>query len=233
MSEAHNIDEVRPSYVTHRDSVNKLSFRHSVLRYDAATKRVLDIVLSSLLLPTILPTIAITAVLAKLDGGSGFFGHKRVGRNGKYFKCWKIRTMAPDAQQRLADYLKSNPQARTEWESTRKLRNDPRITRIGCFLRETSLDELPQIWNVLKGEMSFVGPRPVTKEEMHYYGDNEFVYKSLRPGITGLWQVSGRNNVSFRKRVSLDVEYFDSVSFFTDVKIIVKTVGVVLRRTGI
>lgn len=233
MSEAQNIDELQSSRIIHRARAINLSSQQINLSYNGATKRLLDIVLASLLLPLMLPTIAITAILSRFEGGSGFFGHIRVGRNGKYFKCWKIRTMVPDAQQRLADFIESNPDAKTEWETNRKLRKDPRITSIGGFLRETSLDELPQIWNVLKGDMSFVGPRPVTKEEMHFYGDCEFVYTSLRPGITGLWQVSGRNDVSYLERVRFDIDYFESISFTTDIKIIAKTVSVVFRRTGV
>lgn len=166
------------------------------------------------------------------DGGPGFFGHRRIGRNGEVFRCWKIRTMVVDAEARLAEHLASDPEAAAEWERDHKLRDDPRITRLGAFLRATSLDELPQIWNVLKGEMSFVGPRPVVRDEMRKYGAARTAYLAMKPGITGLWQVSGRNDVSYDERVAMDVEYVSSVSLLTDVRLILLTGLSIVDRTG-
>jgi lipopolysaccharide/colanic/teichoic acid biosynthesis glycosyltransferase len=152
--------------------------------------------------------------------------------DGKAFKCWKIRTMVHDAETRLRAHLKADPEAAAEWDRDRKLTNDPRITRLGQFLRRTSLDELPQIWNVLRGEMSFVGPRPIVRSELQKYGSFRGAYKTMKPGITGLWQVSGRNDVSYDERVKMDVEYMNNVSFLLDVQIILGTAGAVLSRTG-
>ncbi|MGR3465073.1 sugar transferase [Limimaricola sp.] len=201
-------------------------------RYDGAAKRSLDLVLALLLLSTLGPIILILCLIVRLDGGPGLFGHPRVGRNGRSFRCWKIRTMVPNAGERLEQLLASDPKAREEWERDHKLRNDPRVTRLGNFLRETSLDELPQIWNVLTGEMSLIGPRPVTETELDRYGSHRPVYLSLRPGVTGLWQVSGRNDTSYDQRVQLDAEYRQRISPRTDLAILLRTVGVVLHRTG-
>lgn len=195
-------------------------------------KRAFDIVFALLILPIVAPVIAVLWVVMRRDGGAGFFGHRRVGHNGKAFRCWKIRTMVLDAEDRLKEYLANNPQAAEEWERDHKLTDDPRITAFGQFLRKSSLDELPQIWNVLKGEMSFVGPRPVVRAEMQKYSQFRSAYLSMKPGITGLWQVSGRNDVSYAERVQMDVTYQKSVTFIEDVKIILKTGKSVLSRTG-
>ncbi|ANT63366.1 exopolysaccharide biosynthesis protein (plasmid) [Salipiger sp. CCB-MM3] len=200
--------------------------------YARFLKRVLDLVLGLLILPSILPVLLVLYVLVRLEGGPGFFGHQRVGRSGKMFKCWKIRTMVPDAQQRLQELLASDPNAKAEWERDQKLRNDPRVTKLGNFLRSSSLDELPQIWNVLKGEMSLIGPRPVTQAEMIRYGAQKDVYLALRPGITGLWQISGRNDLSYSERVSLDASYLERMSLRQDLRILLGTVNTVLKRTG-
>jgi lipopolysaccharide/colanic/teichoic acid biosynthesis glycosyltransferase len=207
----------------------RIAFRrqaHERLRV-RISKRVFDIVLSVVLLPVLLPVIAALWVLTRRDGGPGFFGHTRVGLNGRSFKCWKIRSMVVDAEPRLQAHLAENPEAAAEWARDHKLAEDPRITRLGNFLRRSSLDELPQIWNVLKGEMSFVGPRPVTRIEMRKYGHCRTAYLSLKPGITGLWQVSGRNEVSYDERVAMDVQYLQTMSIWTDIKIILKTAGAV------
>ncbi|APZ52870.1 sugar transferase [Salipiger abyssi] len=200
--------------------------------YHGFAKRPFDLFLAALMLPILVPVIALLYVAVRLEGGPGFFGHHRVGRNGQVFRCWKIRTMVPDAKERLEHLLANDPQARAEWESDRKLRNDPRVTRLGAFLRKSSLDELPQIWNVLKGEMSLIGPRPVTAPELERYGGHKWIYQSMRPGITGLWQVSGRNEVSYDERVQLDANYFRELSLVSDVRILLQTVGAVLNRTG-
>lgn len=206
------------------------SFRTSA-RKDLA-KRIFDILVSLIILPIVAVIVAIAYVIVRQEGSSGFFGHTRIGRRGVAFKCWKIRTMVPDAEERLQILLANDPSVREEWEQNRKLRNDPRVTRMGHFLRKASIDELPQIWNVLKGEMSLVGPRPVTEAELECYGSAQHIYKTMRPGVTGLWQVSGRNDVSYDRRIQLDKEYGRTSDLRTDLRILVQTVLVVLRRTG-
>ena len=200
--------------------------------YTRYTKRILDVCLALAMLPVLVPVIAALWALTRTDGGPGFFGHRRIGKNGKVFRCWKIRTMVPNAEERLVAYLRNNPAAAAEWAQDHKLTNDPRITKLGRFLRETSLDELPQIRNVLMGEMSFVGPRPVVRAEMKKYGHGRTAYLALKPGITGLWQVSGRNDVSYDERVAMDIEYLQTVSLKTDLQLIAKTAGSVMNRTG-
>ncbi len=200
--------------------------------YFGLPKRMFDICLALLISPLLVPVIAVLWFLVRLDGGPGFFGHTRVGKDGKAFKCYKLRSMVPDAEARLKAYLAANPAAAEQWKRDFKLDNDPRITRLGNILRKTSLDELPQLWNVLTGEMTFVGPRPVTTPEMMLYGARAGIYKALRPGITGLWQVSGRNSVSYDQRVEMDEDYFRNGSFGMDVMIILKTAAAVVNRTG-
>lgn len=196
-------------------------------------KRLLDLLFAVAIAPVILPVIAVLWVLVRREGVPGFFAHKRVGQDGREFSCLKIRTMVPDAEARLAEYLAENAEARAEWAREVKLKNDPRVTRLGAFLRKTSLDELPQLFNVLRGEMSFVGPRPVPRKELEErYGNRASIYTSLKPGITGLWQVSGRNDVSYARRIALDVRYGQIQSFALDTKIILKTALAVLNRTG-
>lgn len=199
---------------------------------DRLSKVIFDKVMAVLLLPLIAPIIAILYGLTRLDGGPGFFGHARVGRNGETFRCWKIRTMVPNAQAVLARHLARNPAAAAEWARDFKLTDDPRVTPLGRFLRRTSLDELPQIWNVLLGEMSFVGPRPVTAEELSKYQTLAWCYLTIRPGITGLWQISGRNDVSYDERVQLDALYRTTRTFLGDVGILLRTMGAVVGQTG-
>ncbi|MEM6693135.1 MAG: sugar transferase [Pseudomonadota bacterium] len=200
--------------------------------YRAYVKRGLDLIICVLLLPIVLPIFAIVYVILSVQSGPVFFGHRRIGRGGKPFDCWKFRTMAVDADARLQRLLASDPSARAEWETTRKLRDDPRITWIGSFLRQSSLDEIPQIWNVLKGEMSLVGPRPVVEDELALYGTHRRIYLAMRPGLTGLWQVSGRNDVGYATRVRLDADYFAGIGLLRDLQIIFKTPSAMLRRTG-
>ena len=200
--------------------------------YKVAGKRLFDLTLALALMPVLVPLISVLWLLTKRDGGSGFFGHRRVGRNGKVFRCWKLRTMVVDAEQKLREHLKENPAAAAEWARDHKLDDDPRITRLGRFLRKTSLDELPQIWNVIRGEMSFVGPRPIVRVELHKYGNHRPVYLSMTPGITGLWQVSGRNDVTYDERVNFDVEYAKDISLLTDLRLIAKTGLSVVGATG-
>lgn len=166
------------------------------------------------------------------DGAPIFFGHYRVGSEGRLFKCLKFRTMRVDAQERLVELLQTNPEARAEWERDRKLLNDPRITAIGHFLRKTSLDELPQLLNVVRGDMVLVGPRPITVQELQRYGRTRWHYLSVIPGVTGLWQVSGRNNTTYEERVVLDRHYVETRSLWMDVKILLLTVWVVLTGHG-
>lgn len=201
--------------------------------YLGAPKRAFDIVVSLILLPAFLVAIALLYIPTRLDGGPGFFGHLRIGKDGRMFRCWKLRTMVPNAEGRLNQYLDENPEAAREWAESFKLRHDPRVTRLGRIMRATSLDELPQIWNVLAGDMSLVGPRPVTVKELENYGDKVGAYKALRPGVTGVWQVSGRNDVSYEGRVRMDARYGATASLWGDVRIILKTAVVMLRKTGI
>jgi len=196
-------------------------------------KRALDIIGAGLGLVVLSPFFLIVALMVRADGGPAFFAHQRVGRGGKLFGCLKFRSMVIDSQSRLEALLASNPAARAEWEATRKLKNDPRITRIGRFLRSTSLDELPQLINVLRGEMSLVGPRPVQEAEIdRYYGASAAHYMAVRPGITGLWQVSGRSETSYESRVALDVAYVSRPSMIADLAILFRTPFAVLSRRG-
>ncbi|MEN3347367.1 MAG: exopolysaccharide production protein ExoY [Bradyrhizobium sp.] len=185
------------------------------------------------LLLALSPVLAgIAFLIWRRDGAPILFAHYRVGVNGKLFRCMKFRTMLRDSEQVLAELLAADPHARAEWERDQKLANDPRITGIGHFLRRSSLDELPQLINVLRGEMSLVGPRPITVGELTRYGKVRWHYLSVRPGITGLWQVSGRNDTSYEERVALDRRYVEQRSLRLDLSILVKTVRVVLLREG-
>jgi exopolysaccharide production protein ExoY len=196
-------------------------------------KRALDILGAGIGLVLLSPFFLIVALLVRADGGPAFFAHQRVGRGGKLFGCLKFRSMVIDSQARLEALLANDPAARAEWEATRKLKNDPRITRIGRFLRSTSLDELPQLINVLRGEMSLVGPRPVLEAEIdRYYGAAAAHYMAVRPGITGLWQVSGRSETSYESRVALDVAYVSRPSMIADLAILLRTPVAVLSRRG-
>jgi Undecaprenyl-phosphate galactose phosphotransferase WbaP len=198
----------------------------------AVTKRVLDILGAILLGLVFSPLIVTIVVLMLLEGNPVLYRHRRVGRAGQMFSCVKFRTMIPDADQVLRGLLEKDPELRAEWIRDRKLRRDPRVTRLGHFLRRTSLDELPQLLNVLRGEMSLVGPRPVVREELLRYGRSVGIYLSVKPGITGLWQVTGRNNTSYRRRVALDTYYVRNQNVLLDLYILTKTTGVVLRGNG-
>lgn len=178
------------------------------------------------------PFFLVIYVLVKRDGGPAFYGHTRIGKGGKSFKCWKFRSMRPDADAVLQELLENDPAARAEWERDFKLRHDPRVTKIGAFLRKTSLDEWPQFYNVLCGEMSLVGPRPVVEDERKYYGAYWKDYLAVKPGITGLWQVSGRNDTGYKRRVVLDRAYVRRWSAWKDIAIIFKTAKVMLVRDG-
>lgn len=200
--------------------------------YSRIGKRIIDIAFAILLLPIALPMIAVLAIMVSRDGERPFFGHRRIGKDGNTFFCWKLRSMVANAETILATHLVENPAAKAEWDKNFKLDDDPRITRLGQFIRKTSLDELPQLWNILKGEMSVVGPRPVTAAELTLYGADSAYYKAMRPGLTGLWQISGRNDVSYDARVEMDVTYSRSFGFWSDLRIILATAKVVVTRTG-
>ncbi len=215
----------------------KLPMRSVVLPHPArfnlyrdAFKPWLDRLLIILAAPLVLPVVGLLALLVMLQGGNPFYSQLRVGKGGKIFRLWKIRTMVPDADARLKTYLAANPAARKEWDATQKLKHDPRITPLGHILRRTSLDELPQLFNVLTGSMSLVGPRPMMLQQRPlYFGQTYF---QLSPGLTGLWQIADRNNCNFTDRVYYDETYGQIVSLTTDLRILFKTVAVVLRGTG-
>ena len=195
-------------------------------------KRAFDIVASGCALILLSPVLIVVGLLVKLDGGPIFFGHKRIGLNGDSFPCLKFRSMVLHGDEVLKQHLASNPEAQAEWQREMKLRDDPRITRIGKFLRSSSIDELPQLLNVLRGDMSLVGPRPIVVAEVERYRGDIAHYYRVRPGITGLWQVSGRNDVSYSQRVHMDSWYVRNWSLWLDVAVICKTFPVILKRTG-
>jgi exopolysaccharide production protein ExoY len=198
-----------------------------------AIKRGFDVVGAVAGIILLSPLFVMLAMLVKFsDGGRVFYGHRRIGRNGHVFHCLKFRTMVENGDQVLADHFAKNPQSRDEWLATRKLQNDPRVTRVGAVLRKLSLDELPQIFNILRGDMSIVGPRPVVKDELELYGPAADFYLKSRPGLTGLWQVSGRNDVSYNSRVAFDRQYVENWSFGSDLKIIIRTVPAVFSSRG-
>ena len=201
-------------------------------RKSSAFKRVLDIVGSVAIGLAFSPLIMIIAVRMGVEDGPILFRHRRVGQDGKIFECLKFRTMVPNAEQILRELLDKDPVARAEWLRDHKLRHDPRVTRLGRFLRKTSLDELPQLWNVMRGEMSLVGPRPIVKEEMLRYGRYLRTYLAAKPGITGLWQVMGRNDTDYRRRIVMDTYYVRKQTLLMDIQILLKTVKVVLWGHG-
>lgn len=194
-------------------------------------KRALDLVLGSLALVLAAPVLAVLALALWVESGNPFFFQQRLGQNGRIFRMWKLRTMVPDAERKLADCLAADPALRREWALTQKLKRDPRITPLGRLIRMTSLDELPQIVNVLKGDMSLVGPRPMLPEQLPMYLHPE-AYLTLRPGITGLWQVTARNEEAFALRAILDRDYLEGLSLAQDLRIIGATFGAVVQATG-
>jgi len=197
------------------------------------TKRFVDVALAAVLAVLSLPLlVAISLSVWLSSGGPILFRQTRIGRNGRIFHIWKFRSMVVDSHHVLKTHLAANPEAKREWELTQKLRDDPRVLPIGRWLRTSSLDELPQLWNVMRGEMSLVGPRPVEPEEIARYGDSSGLYESVRPGMTGLWQVSGRSNTSYQERVSLDEYYVKNRSVYLDFHILVHTVRTLLLREG-
>ncbi|WP_207761990.1 sugar transferase [Arboricoccus pini] len=201
-------------------------------RFQVGVKRAFDIVVVSCILLFLAPLFGILSLLVATSGRPIFFAHERIGRHGKPFKCLKFRSMAVDAKERLEEILRTDPAAAEEWRLTRKLKNDPRVTKIGAWLRKTSLDELPQLVNVLRGDMSLVGPRPVTHDEVLQYGEHRVYYMQNRPGITGLWQVSGRSDIDFQRRVDMDAFYVQNWSLTRDIMILFMTARVVFAREG-
>ncbi len=196
-------------------------------------KRGIDVGLVFLALPILIPTLAVVALLVRLNGpGPIFFSHRRIRRNGAFFPMWKFRTMCNNSAEVLEDYLQHHPEARAEWRSTHKLREDPRITPIGAFLRRYSLDELPQVWNVLTGKMSLVGPRPIVAAEVEKYGTSFSCYCRVKPGVTGLWQVSGRSDLTYEQRIRLDCEYVARWSLLLDLRILARTFRAVCSQDG-
>ena len=198
--------------------------------YRRTLKRSFDVVAILLAAPIVLPVVLILALLARLDGGPAFYVQDRVGMGGRTFRLWKLRSMVVDAERRLEEHLAASPAARIEWNETQKLKRDPRITRVGRLLRKTSLDELPQLWNVFRGDMSLVGPRPMMPDQQDLYPGK--AYYSLRPGLTGFWQISDRNQTSFAGRAVFDNQYAERLSLVTDIAVLLQTVRAVLRGTG-
>lgn len=196
-------------------------------------KRAFDIALILCSLPLTLPVCLLTALFVKLTSpGPVLYGHKRVGLNGKEFKCWKFRSMYIDADKQLKKILKENPEMKKQWDRDRKLENDPRVTPFGKFIRKTSLDELPQLINIFVGQMSFIGPRPVMQDELERYGKKADYILSVLPGLSGMWQTSGRSDTAYEDRVTLDAYYIQNWSIWLDIWILIKTVWVVLCGKG-
>lgn len=199
------------------------------------TKRIIDIIGSIIGILILIPTTLIIYLARKVlkeDKGPLFYEQLRYGKNGKVFRLYKFRSMCIGADKKLKEYLENNDEAREEFEKTHKLQNDPRITKIGNFLRKSSLDELPQMINILKGDMSFVGPRPVVEKEVEEYGTNKDKFLSVRPGLTGYWQVNGRSNTTYEERMKMELYYVDNCSLWLDIKIFFKTFITVFKKEG-
>ena len=193
-------------------------------------KRSFDFVAAAIALATLAPIFGMLALAVRVDGGSAFFSQPRVGRHGKLFNCYKFRSMRSDADEALAKHLASNPEAAAEWQKFQKLQNDVRVTKVGEFIRKTSLDELPQLLNVLKGDMSLVGPRPIMQGQEDLYAEDFSYYATVRPGITGPWQVSGRSKLTFKERVALESWYARNWSLWMDIVILLKTFPTLAKR---
>ncbi|MEO7029068.1 MAG: sugar transferase [Acidobacteriaceae bacterium] len=211
----------------HAESGPQRLFRYRVI------KRALDVLLVLAASPFLfLLFLAVAATVRFTSPGPVLFSHRRIRKHGAFFSMWKFRTMCVDSEQVLEDHLGAHPAARVEWRQTHKLRNDPRVTRVGSFLRRFSLDELPQFWNVFQGTMSLVGPRPIVAAEVEKYGEYFADYCRVKPGLTGLWQVSGRNEVTYEKRVQLDRQYVNTWSLSGDAKILARTLSSVVNQDG-
>ena len=219
----------------HAETAAYSSTRHNRTENETGTsaKRVLDIAIASLALVFVFPLLLVVGILIRMqDGGKAVYAQKRYGRNGRTFNCYKLRSMVANADERLKEILETDPAARAEWEETQKFVNDPRITPLGHFIRKTSIDELPQLVNIIRGEMSLVGPRPIVENEIAKYGEYYRDYCAVRPGLTGLWQVEGRSNTTYDERVQLDVKYASSRTFIGDIMIMLRTVPAVLLSKG-
>ncbi|WP_337267548.1 sugar transferase [Oryzifoliimicrobium ureilyticus] len=196
-------------------------------------KRIFDVSAATIGLIFLSPIFLMVMLLVKLSSkGPAFYGHRRIGHNGEEFRCLKFRTMVVDGDRILREYLDANPKAMEEWKATRKLQNDPRVTTVGSVLRKLSLDELPQLINIIRGDMSVVGPRPVVRDELELYQQAAVYYLKSRPGLTGLWQISGRNDVSYQARVNFDMHYVENWSLLKDVAIIARTIPAVCMQRG-
>ncbi len=193
-------------------------------------KRALDLTLVVAAMPAVVPVVAVLAAVVAVDGGAPFYAQERIGRDGRVFRMWKLRSMVRDADLRLHGHLAADPVARAEWDRTQKLRHDPRVTATGRLLRRSSLDELPQLWNVLTGDMSLVGPRPMMPAQRGMYPGAS--YYRMRPGITGFWQTAGRHRTSFAARAEFDADYEAALSLQTDLRLLWRTLSVVARGTG-
>lgn len=194
-------------------------------------KRLFDLAVVVAVAPVVVPVLGLAVLVLLIEGGNPFFIQERLGKGGRIFRMWKLRTMVPDAERKLQFYLDNDSEMSREWETTQKLKKDPRVTRVGAFLRKTSIDELPQFWNVLKGDMSIVGPRPMMPDQLRHYGDAS-AYLAQLPGITGPWQVGIRNDSDFTHRARMDAAYLRTASFAEDIRYLVRTVGAVVRATG-
>jgi lipopolysaccharide/colanic/teichoic acid biosynthesis glycosyltransferase len=221
-----------PRHIEFHGAPHRVVPRARVGRPGEVAKRLLDIVGALTLVLLLSPLLLVVGLALARDRGPIIFNHSRTGRHGRTFGCLKFRTMVPNAEQALRELLHSRPDLQREWMRDQKLRNDPRVTAIGRFLRRTSLDELPQLWNVLKGEMSLVGPRPVAREEWGRYGHRLEHYLAAKPGVTGLWQIMGRSDCCYRRRVAIDTYYVRKRSLFLDMFILLQTVRVVLSGRG-
>ena len=209
--------------------MEKKSIKKRTLNFYKVFKNLLDFLFSILFLIACLPFFLIISLLIKLSSrGPIFFFQERIGKNNIPFKCIKFRTMHPEAKDILENLLMKDEKLKMEFEQNHKIKNDPRITTIGKLLRKTSLDELPQFINVLRNEMSIVGPRPIVNKEKKKYGKNLKKVLSVKPGITGLWQVSGRNNLTYKTRIRLDLNYIENYNFLMDIRILIRTIGVIL-----
>lgn len=213
------------------DSSSKvIDYAPSWSLYRTAIKRVFDLLFVFAAAPVVLPVVALLALLVALDGQNPFFLQNRVGKNGKVFRMVKLRSMVVDAEARLIEYLNENPAAKREWDERQKLSKDPRITLVGRIIRKTSLDELPQFFNVFMGDMSVVGPRPMMPAQREMYPGQ--AYYALKPGVTGFWQIGDRHSTSFADRARYDADYYREMSLWTDIVVVLKTVKVVLTGTG-
>lgn len=218
----------RPYARSHRSTrVPAALFRYRVV------KRCVDVCLVLLMVPVLIPVLlAVSVVVILSSPGPVFYSHRRIRKSGAFFSMWKFRTMAQNSSEMLEQYLAEHPEARLEWNKSHKLKRDPRITKIGLFLRRYSVDELPQLWNVLSGQMSLVGPRPIVAAEVEKYGDSFGYYCRVKPGLTGLWQVSGRSTLSYDERVALDCRYVERWSLTGDCVILLKTFSSVWNQDG-